>query len=237
MKIGIVQMELTDILEDNFQKIECLSEEAKIRKIELLCFPECALTGYNANFKKLQKDELHNYIMKLSRVAASMNLALLVGTPFYQEDDLYNSALLFLPNSEVQAYHKQMLTEYDSRFFKPGNYMSVFDYKGFKIGVVVCRDQNDAALFAEYKRLGAKAVIILSAHYYSKSTALKKKDKNKAIPIVRAIDNQIMVCKSNAVGTVNEVISLGGSIIVSESGYVICEADESNEVILEVLCG
>ena len=38
----------------------------------------------------------------------------------------------------------------------------------------------------------------LSSHYYTKSEAVRKERKNKAFPIVRALENKVYVAKADA---------------------------------------
>jgi predicted amidohydrolase len=57
-------------------------------------------------------------------------------------------------------------------------------------------------------------------------------DKNKALPIARAVENEVYVFKANAVGSLGNTVSLGGSIIVGPEGPVISQSDKTGEGIL-----
>jgi predicted amidohydrolase len=84
----------------------------------------------------------------------------------------------------------------------------------------------------EYKMLGADAIFILSAHFYEPIEAIQKINKNRALPIARAVENNLWVLKANAVGSSNEKISLGGSLIIDPNGFIIQEGNTINELIL-----
>ena len=62
--------------------------------------------------------------------------------------------------------------------------------------------------------------------------AIRKINKNKALPIARAVENNLWVLKANAVGSSNEKISLGGSLIIDPNGFIIHEGNTINEMIL-----
>ena len=103
--------------------------------------------------------------------------------------------------------------------------------EGIKCGVLICRDQNNPLLAARYKN--TDILFYLSSHYYNKVEAIKKERKNKAFPIVRALENKIYVAKVDAVGKQNSLIDLGGSMVVSPKGEVIAEAKKGKQDMLE----
>ncbi|MCK4734145.1 MAG: hypothetical protein KAT65_16955, partial [Methanophagales archaeon] len=56
--------------------------------------------------------------------------------------------------------------------------------------------------------------------------------KNRALPIARAVENNLFVLKANAVGSINEKISLGGSLIIDPKGFVVQEGNNITEMVL-----
>ena len=72
-----------------------------------------------------------------------------------------------------------------------------------------------------YKTMGVDALVIVAAHFYEPREAIQKLDKNRALPIARAVENGLFVLKANAVGSANGTISCGDSIIVDPNGVVI----------------
>jgi predicted amidohydrolase len=110
--------------------------------------------------------------------------------------------------------------------------MLSFEVAGVKCGLLICRDQNDPRLVQEYARVDTKVVFLLAAHYYPPPEARRKIDKNRALPIARAVENGLFVAKANAVGFQGDYVSLGHSMIVDPEGSVLCEADEKEETLL-----
>lgn len=74
----------------------------------------------------------------------------------------------------------------------------------------------------------------LSSHYYKPYEIKVKERKNKAFPIVRAVENKTYVAKSDAVGTQDGFVSVGTSMIVDPQGVVIAEAPRKKEALLEL---
>lgn len=200
-------------------------------KLDLLCFPECALSGYIVNHHKMRWGEIKDGIEKLQQASNSYDISLVVGSSWYSDSKIYNSALIIRPHASLLIYYKNNLTEYDKRYFATGKTTLEFDIKGIKCGVLICRDQNYPLLAMKYRRV--KILFYLSSHYYGMEEALKKELKNKAFPIVRALENKIYVAKADAVGMHNGLVSIGGSIVVDPNGYVVAEAKKGKEEVLK----
>ena len=62
---------------------------------------------------------------------------------------------------------------------------------------------------------------------------MKKERKNKAFPIVRALENKVYVAKADAVGKQNSLVNFGSSIVVNSEGEVIAEAKKGRQEMLE----
>lgn len=212
MRIGIVQMGLSTDLNQNTQKILDHIMLASKRKIDLLCFPECALTGYIIDHHKVRMDDIRKEISKIQRASDKSGISLIVGTSWSRnknnnKGNIYNTAVIMRPQSRIKLYFKNDLTEFDKKYFSKGNSTVAFKVKGIKCGVLICRDQNNPLLAAKYRNIDV--LFYLSSHYYSKLEAIKKGRKNKAFPIVRALENKIYVAKADAVGKQNGLVNLG----------------------------
>ena len=231
MRIGIVQIRLTSEVNKNVLKILHRIRYAHRSKLDLLCFPECALSGYIVNHHKMRWGQIREGIDKLQQASNTYGISLVVGSSLYSNSRIYNSALIIRPHASLLIYYKNNLTEYDKKYFATGKMTLEFGIKGIKCGVLICRDQNYPLLAMKYRHV--KILFYLSSHYYSKEEALKKERKNKSFPIVRALENKIYVAKADAVGRHNGLVSIGGSIIVNPDGHVIAEAKKGKEEVLK----
>jgi predicted amidohydrolase len=219
-------MKLSDNITKNVEKILRYIKYADKKRIFLLCFPECALSGYITDHSKTKFESIKRGISNLQIASDKSGVSLLEGTPWYSN----NSAALIRPHAAIRLYHKNNLTEYDKKYFSKGNSTLSFRTNGISCGVLICRDQNDPSLAMKYKN--ANILFFLSSHYYSEDEAIRKDRKNKAFPIVRAIENKIFVAIADAVGEQNGQICIGSSMVVTPQGYVIAEAERHKEEIL-----
>jgi len=234
MKIGVAQLNLTDSIESNKKKILQYVEEAKRRDIEILNFPETALTGYIFDtFFEVNYEEVLSSIQEIKSELSDGNLHLILGTPYKIENNIYNSAVVLFPDGKQLVYNKNHLVSYETKYFKQGNERLLFNVKGHSFGVIVCRDQNFPELSGELKTDGARGIFICSAHYYNLIESKMKREKNYALPLARAYENNLWVFKSNAVGVLNGKISFGNSMIVDPRGIVAAKAGEMHEELLE----
>jgi predicted amidohydrolase len=227
-------MYIADSIEENTSTILQLTEEASRRGITLLAFPEMSLTGYNPEVlgSSSFKEDLDRAMAELRDKAKECNMGLIVGRADLAGELLFNAATAILPDGREVTYHKIHLTSAEERYFAAGKAPAVFEFQGRKFGVIICRDQNFPELARDIASQKVSALFILSAHYYPPREARWKIEKNRALPIARAVENHFHVLLANAVGSHIGLISLGNSLIADPEGALVALADEASETIL-----
>src|SRR5215216_6371981 len=234
--IGIVQMDLSTDIDENTQKILDYIRLAAKQRINLLCFPECALTGYIVDHHKIRMDDIRRGISEIQKASDKYGVSAIVVTPLHSGNSnskktIYNSAAILRPYSKIKLYFKNELTDYDKKYFIKGNNTVAFRVNNIKCGVLICRDQNNPLLASKYRNIDV--LFYLSSHYYTKLEAVRKEKKNKAFPIVRALENKVYVAKADAVGKQNNLVNFGSSMVVNPEGDVIAEARKGKQEMLE----
>lgn len=233
MKIGAAQIHLYPDLEQNLTNISKWAKRASEQGVDILNFPETSLTGYLfKGFSEIRADDIARSIDRLSALVQTLGISMVVGTPYWVDDQLFNSVAVLLSDGRQFLYHKNNLVSYEKEYFSPGSKSLTFELGKLKFGTIICRDQNFPLLSKRIKDEGARVLFISCAHYYSPMEARLKVDKNRALPIVRAYENSFFVCKANAVGSYRGQINLGHSIIIGPNGVVINEAGETTEELL-----
>jgi len=232
LKAGVAQIVLSHQIGSNVEKISSYIKSAAELKLDILCFPECSLTGYMREFNRIGRGEIEKALDVVHKHVMESRVNVIVGTPNYEQDSMFNAAVLLRVDKTRAVYNKNILTPFDKRYFTPGEGRLSFEVHGVKCGVLICRDQNSPVLAQRYAEEGARAIFILAAHYYPLKEAERKLDKNKALPIARAVENKVYVLKANAVGYLDNTISLGSSLIVDPEGLVIFQSNKIGEGIL-----
>jgi len=232
MKAGVAQVKLYNDIDTNLATISKYLSLASKEDIGILCFPECNITGYVRDFTSVNQNEVMDTLNNIQEQVTKNCVNVIVGAPYLERNKRFNSAIVLLTSGKRAIYHKINLTSSDEAYFKKGEEPLIFRVGEAKFGVLICRDQNHPMLVHAYKTLGADAIFILSAHFYDPIEAIRKINKNKALPIARAVENNLGVLKANAVGSSNEKISLGGSLIIDPNGFIIHEGNTINEMVL-----
>jgi len=230
-------MAITERVEANTRKIISFIEKAAFHNINIVGFPEMALTGYT---KEILSDEdlniyVKNSLSEIKKASKFYNTAAIVGHPYKEGGKLYNSTSVFLPDGSTFTYDKKYPTEVELKYFEAGKKEPlVFTFCDKKIGIMICRDQNYPELARTLANAGAHIIYILTAHFYNPKEARWKLEKNRAIPITRAVENKVYVMVSNAVGSHIGMVSLGNSLIVDPDGAVVVSAGESEEGLISL---
>ncbi len=235
MLVASTQMRLSPDLASNEREILRWARRAAELGVRVVNFPEASLTGYLfEGFAEVDLSAVEAALDRLHQAATELNISLIVGAPQRPstQGPLYNSAVVLLADGRRLAYHKMNLVGIEQAWFAAGSEPLCFEMDGRQMGVMVCRDQSHPALAAALAAQGAKVIFLCCAHYYPLPEARLKKLKNLALPVARAVENRVYLCKANAVGWNQGLINLGGSVIVEPNGIVAQQAGEKEPELL-----
>lgn len=234
MKLAVAQIALSDSLDYNTRKVIRFLEQAGEIGLDLVCFPEMCLTGYSpAALSPSDLDEKVGSALNIIQDrCGALGTGAIVGYGHKSGYALFNRATVLLPHGERFHYDKISLAESEKKYFQPGKTIITFPCGDLKAGIIICRDQNDPSLACELKSSGADILFIPAAHYYTPKEARWKIEKNRALPIARAVENKMHVLMANTVGTNVGLTSLGNSLIVDPDGCIVTQAGEAEETLL-----
>ncbi len=146
MKVGVYQTDpvLLDVKTNLDATIEKIAS-AKADGVELVVFPELALTGYFVR-ERYHEASLRMDSPEIKRLAeATKGTAAVVG--FIEESramNFYNSALVAVDGEVLFAYRKLNLPNYgvfeERKIFSGGKHVKVFKLKGLTIAPFICND-------------------------------------------------------------------------------------------------
>lgn len=230
MRLGVYQGEGTygDVAA-NLVIIERETKKAAIKGVELLVFPECFLTGYFGLEPENVAIQLGGaQINILEALASNTNVALLIGATLAEEGKLSNSALFITPEQgHCETYRKRMLYgDWEKNTFAAGERQCVFEYKGVKIGVLVCFDVEFPETCRALATDGVDLILVPTALMspYDKVTTL-------LVP-ARALENQLFVAYANRCGVEETIKYIGQSVIVDPRGGCMSRAGRNEHALL-----
>lgn len=156
MRIGAYQFAVSGNINDNYNEIEKAIYLAKQKDVQLLIFPECSLTGYPPrdilSSSSVDFNLVHLMCDRLQSIADKNDISFIVGTIF-KENEIYNRALLFQPNKQIEFYDKRALWGWDNDNFTKGDSDGIFEIDGVVFGIRICFEIRFPEFFRElYKR-------------------------------------------------------------------------------------
>jgi len=186
----------------------------------ILVLPELAFTGYNfINREEAVKyaeeipgplfEEIRN-LSKEKQVAISTGFLERVG------DNIYNSSVFVSPEGDYYVYRKVHLFYKEKEIFSPGDGFFVFEYRGVKIGMLICFDWIFPEAMRTLTLMGAEVIL----HH-----------ANLVLPfcqdamITRSIENRVFIVTANRTGVEDRggerYVFTGRSQVVAPGGKLL----------------
>jgi NAD+ synthase (glutamine-hydrolysing) len=231
IRIGIAQINSTvGDLSGNTEKIIRFIDEARSLGVDLLTFPELAMTGYPPEDLLLKPQFIKQNRESLNKIIEhSSDMSVVVG--FVDSDgDTYNAAAVLYNKKLVGIYHKFYLPNYgvfdENRYFQAGRECPIFIICGIGIGITICEDmwyETGPATVQAYA--GARLLVNISASPYHAGKGLSR----ERMLATRAADNVAIVAYNNLVGGQDELVFDGNSVIFNEKGEPIARGRQFEE--------
>ena len=236
LRVALAQMNsLVGDLAGNAQKILDFMPEARACGVDIIAFPEMAITGYPAEDLLFHKSFLRDNLKAMQRVVqASQGLTVIVGYADFDEN-VYNAAAIANNGQLVGVYRKMFLPTYgvfdEDRYFRRGQACPVYTIAGVNVGVNICED----AWYAEgpvamQAKGGAELVVNISASPYS----MDKQRNRETIVSSRARENGVYLAYVNVIGGQDELVFDGASTVFDPSGRLIARGKEFEEDLVTV---
>ncbi|HEY3246905.1 MAG TPA: carbon-nitrogen hydrolase family protein [bacterium] len=237
--------------QENLSAMLRLLVEAVERGVQILSFPELALTKYFPRFPPpADVATRHRYFDTLEDAPASKVLALArearvaLIVPYAERagGKYFNSALVVSGTGErLGKYRKVHLPEpvewvpgednaFETSWFTPGNLgFPVFDVGVARVGVIICYDRH----FPEAARClavsGAEIIFLCTnSPTYSPELRPWRAEMHDMIIKMRAYENTTFVVAASKAGTEDGMEWLGRSAIVSPDGQILAMSKQQD---------
>ncbi|HEV7609041.1 MAG TPA: NAD+ synthase [Steroidobacteraceae bacterium] len=228
--LGQLDMLVGDVA-GNAQRIVAAAERACGELgTDLLVLPELTLSGYPPEdllFHRGFRVAIDKGMATLK--AARANCGFLVGFPEYAGEQIFNSAALIEQGALRATHRKSCLPNYkvfdEKRYFKAGGQPTVVDYRGFRIGVLVCEDIWEPEPAQLARSAGAEMFVVLNASPYE-----IHKQRNREDIVGRCVKELgLPVVYVNMLGGQDELVFDGNSFVMDGAGKIVMRAPPFEE--------
>ncbi len=234
LRVGLAQIDTTvGDLAGNAACIIRQIERARELGVDLVSFPELAITGYPPEDLVLRRAFVEDNRAALDEViAATRGITAVVGF-VDQNDDVYNAAAIIHDGRLVDVYHKHYLPNYgvfdEDRYFQAGRRAPVYEIAGVRVGINICEDiWYPGGPMWEQAHRGAEVIVNINASPYHRG----KRAWREKMLATRANDNAVILCYTNLVGGQDELVFDGGSMVFDERGSLIAEGPQFAEALV-----
>lgn len=228
MVIGIVQMNIEwEDIYSNMNKIETFIGEASEKNIDLLLFPEMALTGFTMDVSKhvFLENEIIGWI---SKIAMSKNISIGLGFGILVDKKGLNKYVIISDKGEIlceySKIHPFSYSGEDKKYYKGIDIVSA-TLRGITITPFICYDLR----FPEIFQIASKKsdLICVAANWP------KEREKHWiTLLTARAIENQCYIAGINRIGSGDGIDYSGCSMIIDPEGNILNNINNDEGIII-----
>ena len=232
LRIAAVQMNCRVAeRERNLATIERFAEAAAAQDVDIVCFPELCVCGYNAGDtstpepEPLEGESLH----RLEEIARNCQITLLAGILERDVSGIvYNTQVVCGPEGYVGCYRKTHVPDAEIGTWRHGDDLPVFDHAKTRYGIEICYDSHFPELSTLLAEKGAEVIFL--PHASPGETPAEKRARWMRYVPARAYDNNVYVAICNNVGDNGGGRTFSGvTFICDPLGAVIAEGQSGSE--------
>ena len=190
---------------------------------DLVVAGELALAGYPPEdlvLKRIFQDGVEEAARALAADTADGGPALLIGAPWRRAGRLYNAALLLDGGRVADVRLKYDLPNYgvfdEKRIFAAGPLPDPIDFRGARLGVMVCEDAWTPTVAGHLRDRGADVLVVINGSPFE----VDKQGVREELAGRRVAETGLPLVYVNLVGGQDELVFDGASFVFQPSGGV-----------------
>ena len=203
-RIAMVQMcSMVGESSRNIDVIANFVNRAAEESVDIVCFPELSVSGYNAGNRFTPEPEPvpGPSTDKLVTIAAENNLTFLVG--ILERDNggvIFNTQVVLGPGGLIGTYRKTHAPTSEIDTWSQGDQLPIFSHSKVNYGIEICYDSHFPEVSTALATKGAEVIFLPHASAGITETADAKFDRWLRYVPARAYDNGVFVGICNQVG-------------------------------------
>jgi predicted amidohydrolase len=244
VSVAICQMKVVADKDKNLQKAGEMIQASADKGADLVVLPEIFNGPYDSRLFSSFAEPFPGKTTKFISNCALLNQVYIVGGSIAEKDEsgkIFNTCYSFNKTGVLTGkYRKNHLFDIDipgkikfqeSASLTPGNSITVINFEGISVGIMICYDVRFPELARAIALEGAE-IIIIPAAFNTTTGPVHWETTMRS----RAIDNQLFViAASPARNPEASYQAWGHSMVVNPWGTIISEADRDEEIIFAEL--
>jgi NAD+ synthase len=210
-------------LAGNAERVRTARREAAAAGADLVVATELVVTGYPPEdlvLKRVFQDDVEAVVHALAADTADGGPGLVIGAPWPGPDRPYNAACL-LDGGQIRALrYKYDLPNYgvfdEKRVFAAGPLPEPVDFRGVRLGLMVCEDMWGTEPARALARAGAELLVVINGSPWE----YDKEGVRTRLAVARARESGLPLVYVNQVGGQDELAFDGASFVLSSTGDV-----------------
>ena len=222
-KISILIVQTNPIVGNIEYNKQIVIDHIRNNQSDLIVFSELMLTGYPPEdlvLKPAFMDRVNSALSEILECSKSSDATIILGTPYLDDDKLFNAALVIKEGQILNKHYKMALPNYgvfdEKRIFSNGEQITIIDFNGINLGIFICEDiwVKDTILELDKDRIDLAVSLNASPFDVNK---IEDREK-KALNFASSIDAPLMYV--NQVGGQDEIVFDGSSFICDQTKIV-----------------
>lgn len=236
-KIAAVQMQVSENLQENYEKSLEFIRAAARGGAKMVCFPEGQLSHYIPQYQGRKSEQFaigldHPYIKGFCNACRENSIIGSFGLCLEMEGKVYASNMLVSEKGEILGIGKknhivQVEHFYEQDYFTPGSEgFRVIETSIGKIGMIVCFDRHFPESYRTCVLKGADFIVVPVAN--------EKVEPNEIFQWeirIAAFQNGVNLLMCNRVGLEGRMDFCGETVFVNPDGTVAALADDTEQIL------
>ena len=204
-------------IDGNIGLIREARAEAAAAGADLVVASELVVCGYPPEdlvIRPIVQQTIERAVTALAAETADGGPALLIGAPWVEDGRLYNAALLLDGGQIATKRCKHDLPNYgvfdEKRVFDAGPLPGPVNFRGVRLGVMVCEDMWTVDVAECLEESGAEILTVLNGSPYEQD----KWDTRLNLAVARATECRMPLIYVNQVGGQDELVFDGASFVI-----------------------
>lgn len=201
------------------------------QQADLVIFPETCVQGFPTpdTIGHLAEPVDGAPIRAIRDAARRAQVGIAIGFAERDAAGFFNTALLIDETGEIRlVYRKTHLYDSDLGVFDAGDALPVCEWRGTRLGMLICFDLEFPETARSLARGGAELIVILDGMMNPHGHVHRQ-----MIP-VRAMENQVFVAMANRVGPGDRYTFSGTSLVASPDGACLALAPADREHVIDI---